>query len=186
VAPASKPAQLQAFVRGTAAAESAAMRFLPAFVLVGALAGCDSATDSPQQSELESALETWNVQGPADYSFTWQQYCECTTETTQPIRITVVNNVITDAVYVATQQPVSADIRLHLLTVDGVFDELQDAVMNGADAVSVEYDPNSGIPLSVAVDYDAGVADEELSLILSDFHSNVAHDPASCGGPGFD
>ncbi len=163
------------------------MRFLSAFLLVGALAaGCDSGADSPQQSQLDSALETWNVQGPAEYSFTWQQLCECTAETTQPIRITVVNDAITEAVYVATQQPVSADVRSHLLTVDGVFAELADAIANGADNVTVEYDPNSGVPLSVAVDYDLGVADEELSLLLSDFHSNVAHDLASCGGPGLD
>lgn len=161
------------------------MRYLSVFVLVGALsAGCDSGADSPQQSQLDSALETWSVQGPAEYSFTWQQFCECTAETTQPIRITVVNNTITEAVYVATELPVSADIRSRLLTIDGVFGELQDAIANGADAVNVTYDSNSGAPLSVAVDYDAGVADEELSLVLSDFHSNVAHDLASCGGPG--
>jgi hypothetical protein len=160
------------------------MRFLSTLLLAGALsAGCDSAADSPQQSQLDSALETWNVQGPAEYSFTWHRSCECTSETTQPIRITVVNNTITDAVYVATQLPVSADRRAQLLTIDGVFGELQDAIASGADTVNIEYDSNSGAPLSVYVDYEAGVADEELALQLSDFHSNVAHDLASCGGP---
>jgi hypothetical protein len=153
--------------------------------LLGVLGtGCGS--DSPEQSQLDHALQTWDVQGPASYSFTWQQGCECTAEASAPIRITVVNGLITDALYVETEQPVGADIRSHLLTIDGVFARIQDAIDNGADAVTVQYDSESGLPASVAVDYDKGVADEELSLQISNFHSDVAHEAASCGGPGTD
>jgi hypothetical protein len=163
------------------------MRFLTAFLFVGLVgAGCDSSPDSPEQSQLESALATWDVQGPSSYSFTWQQGCECSPEWTRPIRIKVVNDAIVEAAYVDTQLPVSADLRAHLLTIDGVFDTIQDAVANNAFAVNVQYDSNSGAPLSVAVDYEQYTADEELSLQISAFHSDVAHDLTSCGGPGGD
>jgi hypothetical protein len=158
------------------------MRTFLALCFVGVIgSGCGS--ESPEQSQLDHALQTWDVQGPARYSFTWQQGCECTAETTAPIRITVVDHAITDAVYVETQLPVGADVRSHLLTIDGVFGAIQDAIDDGAYAISVEYDTESGLPASVAVDYDKGVADEELSLQISNFHSDVAHEAASCGGP---
>jgi hypothetical protein len=132
-------------------------------------------------------LETWSVQGPSSYSFTWQRYCECSTEVTQPIRITVENDVITSAVYVETQQPVSADVRAELRTIDGVFGMIHDAIDQNAYLVNVQYSSESGHPLSVSVDYDERLADEELSLYIRDFHSNVQHHSedgeSRCGGP---
>ena len=62
-----------------------------------------------------------------------------------------VNDTIVDAVYVATQQPVSAEIRAGLMTIDGVFGRISDAIANNAFAVNVQYDSNSGAPLSVAL-----------------------------------
>jgi Family of unknown function (DUF6174) len=123
---------------------------------------------SPEQGQLDSALQTWDAQQPAQYSFTWRRSCECTTETTQPIRITVSGNAITSAVYVETQLPVSANVRDNLLTIDGVFAEIQQAIADGAFAVTVTYDQTSGAPLTVGVDYDERLADEELSLVISD------------------
>jgi hypothetical protein len=145
-------------------------------------AGCGSEA-SPEQSQLDHALQTWDVQGPASYSFTWQQGCECTAETSAPIRITVDNGAISEAIYLETELPVGAAVRAHLLTVDGIFGKIQDAIDDGAYAVTVQYDTESGLPASVAVDYNQQVADEELSLQISNFHSNVKHEAASCGGP---
>jgi hypothetical protein len=156
------------------------MRTFLALCFVGLL-GSGCGTESPEQGQLDQALETWDVQGPASYSFTWQQGCECTAETTAPIRITVVDNAITDAVYVETQLPVAADVRSHLLTIDGVFGTIQDAIDHGAYAITVAYDSESGLPSSVGVDYDEHLADEELWLQISNLHSNVAHDAAQCG-----
>lgn len=150
------------------------------FVLAAA---CTSSPSTPEQSQLESALETWSVHGPSSYSFTWQRHCECTTDTTAPIRITVDNDQIVSAVYVETEQPVSTDVRAHLQTIDGIFGLIQDAVDEGADMITVQYSSEAGYPTSVAVDYSLGIADEELSLIVSDFHSNVQHAPGiGCGG----
>jgi hypothetical protein len=163
------------------------MRILAAILLVGLVgAGCDSVTESPEQSQLESALTTWDDQGITSYSFTWRQGCECTPEWTQPIRVKVVNDVIVEAVSVETQQPVSAELRAHLLTINGVFDKIQDAVASNAFAVNVQYDSSSGAPLSIAVDYEEYTADEELSLQISELHSDMEHDFLSCGGPGSD
>jgi hypothetical protein len=159
------------------------MRILGCALLLAV--GCG--TSAPEQSQFDSALETWSVQGPSSYSFTWQRYCECTTEVTQPIRITVDNDVITSAVYLDTQLPVSADVRAQLATIDGVFGMIHDAIADNAYLVNVQYSSDSGHPLSVSVDYDERVADEELSLDIRDLHSNVqlhsADGESRCGGP---
>jgi hypothetical protein len=158
------------------------MRSLLALCLLGALGtACGSDPASPEQSELESALETWDSLHPAQYTFTWQRSCECTSDTTRPIQITVTGNAITNAVYVDTQLAVSADVRSNLLTIEGVFDEIQQAIADGAYAVTVTYDQTSGAPLTVGVDYDEHLADEELALLISDVHTDLAHTASQCG-----
>jgi hypothetical protein len=145
------------------------MRFIGALLILAA--GC--ATESPEQSQLNSALETWSVHGPSAYAFTWQQSCECSAETTRAIRISVVDNAITSAFYLETEQPVGTDVRARLLTIDGIFGKIQSAIDEGAHAVTVQYDNNAGHPVSVAVDYSAQIADEELAITVRDFVSNV-------------
>jgi hypothetical protein len=165
------------------AADGRGMRSLLALCLLGALTtGCGSDPASVEQSQLDSALLTWSSHGADQYTFTWRQSCECTAETTQPIQITVSGNAIVSAVYVETQQPVSADVRAGLMTIEGVFEEIQQAIVDGAYAVTVTYDPTSGAPLTVGVDYDELVADEELALVISDIHTDLAHTQSDCGG----
>lgn len=139
---------------------------------------------TPEESELDSALQTWDVHGPSSYSFTWQKSCFCDAETTAPIRITVENGQITEAIFLETEAPVPAGIRAQLLTVDGLFATVQDAVDRDADSIVVSYDPNAGFPVSIAIDYEVNAADEELSISVRDFRSNVQRSEhgVSCGG----
>lgn len=157
------------------------MRILTSLVAGLAFASACTSTPSPEEQQLESALATWSDHSSYDYSFTWRQSCECSPDTVRPIRITVHNDAITSAVYVDTQLPVDPTVGNHLLTIDGVFARIQDAIAGGAYAVSVLYDANVGHPTSVGIDYDAALADEEFSLVISDVTFDVAQD-ASCGG----
>jgi DNA gyrase inhibitor GyrI len=143
------------------------MRSLLVLFCAGVLGAC--ASESPEQSQLDHAQQTWDVQGPASYSFTWRQTCNCTDETSAPIRITVDNDTITDAIYVQTELPVGTEVRADLRTIDGVFATIQDAIDGGAYAVTVEYDTESGLPARVEVDYKH-IPDTELLLQISDLH----------------
>jgi hypothetical protein len=80
---------------------------------------------------------------------------------------TVTNGAVSDAIYVETELPVPANLRSHLTTIDGLFDKIQDAIDDNAFMIHVEYDTELGYPRSIAIDYDEHVADEELSLIIS-------------------
>ena len=154
------------------------MRLPIAFAL--ALAACTgSGTSTPEETALEAPRTTFHENMATSYTFHWRQSCECTREATDEMLITVTNGTISDAIYVQTEQPVPANIRATLLTIDGVFYKIQDAIDEDAHMITVVYDTELGFPSSVAVDYSEQIADEELSLIIS----NVA--PVSSCGVGF-
>jgi uncharacterized protein DUF6174 len=126
-------------------------------------------SESADDHGLAAARKQWVSHLPASYSFTWQQGCECIGDMTRPMRISVTAGQLTNAVFVDDQAAVGEQVRRYLLTIDGVFDKIQDAIDQDAAEVTIEYDPALGYPRSVFVDYSTKVADEELSLQISDF-----------------
>jgi hypothetical protein len=134
------------------------------FVLLAACAD----DPSPEQTELESHREQFTQTMQGSYKFTWRKSCECTTEWTQPIRITVQQGSIISAIAVETNQPVSAALLADLKTIEGVFDLVQEAYNENAHSISVTYDPTTAFPASIGIDYSEQIADEEFSLQISD------------------
>lgn len=126
-------------------------------------------SESADDHGLAAARKQWVDHLPASYSFTWMQSCECIGDMTRPIRISVTAGQLTNAVFVDDQAAVGEPVRRYLLTIDGVFDKIQDAIDQDAAEITVDYDPARGYPRSVFVDYSRQVADEELSLQISDF-----------------
>jgi len=126
-------------------------------------------SQSADDHGLAAARRQWADHLPAAYSFTWTQGCECISDMTRPIRISVTSGQIANAVFVDDQRAVGEPVRGYLLTIDGVFDRIQAAIDQDAAEVTVEYDPARGYPRSVFVDYSRQVADEELALQISDF-----------------
>lgn len=132
-----------------------------------ALAACSDSVP-PEQTELETAQARWTAEAPTSYSFTWRRSCECSPDTTRPIRIDVMDGQISAALYLDDESTVGSEVFGTLLTIEGVFGRIEEAFEEGAHAIGVEYDATLGHPLSVSVDYDAQIADEELSLSISD------------------
>lgn len=133
------------------------------FLTLGACA------DGPQApSELETSREQFSEAMQGSYRFTWRRSCECSAESTAPIRITVQQGNVISAINIETNQPVSNDTLQTLQTIEGVFDTLEEAYIENAASVHVTYDPTTSYPASVGIDYDLGIADEEFSLQISD------------------
>lgn len=139
-------------------------------LLVLAFAGC-AGDPTPQQTELESNREQFSQTMNGSYRFTWRRSCECTAETNAAVRITVQQGQIIQAFYVETEQLVSTDVLAQLKTIEGVFDTIEEAYAEGAAAITVIYDPTTSFPASVGIDYSTQIADEELSLQISDVES---------------
>jgi hypothetical protein len=154
---------------GTIAARVNTMRatFTCFAVVLATLAAC---SPSAQEQDLAEAREQWSRRRARSYEFTWQQDCFCEVEWGRPIRISVDGSgQITSAAYVDDRQAVAEPVRNFLATVDGVFDQIEDAIDEDASEIDVSYDATWGYPASVFVDYDRRTADEELTLHLVDF-----------------
>ena len=62
-------------------------------------------------------------------------------------------------------------------SIDSLFAVIQNAIDSQADKITVEYDPTTGHPTSILIDHEQMIADEELSLDISNLVINP--DPAA-------
>jgi hypothetical protein len=152
------------------------MRLPLAFAL--ALTACSgSGSSTPAETELEAARTKFAQSSNDSYTFHSRRSCECTTEATREMFITVENGSITTAIYVDDEMPVPQNLRDSLFTIESAFEEIQTAIDEDAHMIHVEYDATLGYPSSIAIDYSEQIADEELSLIIS----NVEPLVETCG-----
>jgi hypothetical protein len=75
-----------------------------------------------------------------------------------------VDGVVVSAVYVEDGSPAEVGFP----TVDGLFDVLEEAVRRDAHRVDVTWDPETGVPVDLYVDYDENVADEETGYRVTE------------------
>ncbi len=110
----------------------------------------------------------WKAKGISNYGFVWKNTCYCLQEYTQAIKIQVKNGVIENANYLESGLEVGSKVRESVKTLDQVFAMLEKYV-NKADKVSINYDDEWFVPKAIFIDRDKRIADEEITLSLSDF-----------------
>lgn len=161
------------------AMKSSRLAALAAACLVLAGCGTDSGTDvasdsTPTSSSTPTAtptgvpsVGTYPSYEPEDYSYTLVVSCFCA-DGGAPIRVTVVNGEVTDAIYTGdgrgTQEGTQAD-EYRWLTINDVIDAANDT---GAASVTVKWPAGQDYPSSVQVDQDKNMADEEVGYYISD------------------
>jgi hypothetical protein len=116
------------------------------------------------QSVLDTAKSSWEEVGLVTYTYVYQRSCECLPEDTAPKVVEVVDGVVVSV----DGQPVQAVERSgnydNIPTIDGLFEEIQRAIESNAFLVDVQYDDELGYPLSIYIDYDEFIADDELII----------------------
>ena len=132
--------------------------------------GEETAADAPtaaDQTELDANRALWESLGIRDYRLITQRLCFCLF--TDPVRVLVQDGVITDAGdefgFPPSDPPAFA-----IFSVDDLFDEVQAAIDQAVDDLTVEYDPETGIPLTITVDQIAEAADDEFTITARNFH----------------
>ena len=142
---------------------------LPALTLALGAAACSlTSTTGSERDELARNRMRWTVLGPDDYGYTVQRICFCGAEATGPVRVTVQDGVAVSRVYVESGEPVRDALEEFFPTVEGLFDFLLDAFEREAHRIEVMYDPDTGVPLDVFVDYVENVADEEVGFLVTE------------------
>ena len=120
------------------------------------------------RAELLRNRETWQRLRPSSYQYGVERLCFCGLEARGPVRVTVVWGDVSDRTYVDSGDPVPAPLGDLFPTVDGLFDVLLDAIEREAHRIDVTYDPISGVPLDLWIDYLETVADEELGFSVTE------------------
>jgi hypothetical protein len=139
--------------------------------LAGALAllpGCGRLEDDQDRRELAAARRQWRAQAVTSYDIRYQNVCFCVTDHTAPVRLEVRNGAITGAVRLDSGQRLGAETFARYRTVDEIFDLIDQAIDENAAEVNATYDASRGYPVSVYIDRDQRVADEEIGVETGD------------------
>jgi hypothetical protein len=124
-----------------------------------------AATIAAQQIALNLAAERWAAAGTDDYRLDLGFLCSCAL----PARVLVE---VVDGVPTATDgdgKPLDADaLALTPVTVDQLFAEGRRAHAGGG-TVGATFDPTTGVPARLDIDYLPQAIDDELSIVVNGF-----------------
>ena len=150
----------------------------PTFVALAVLAltGCGPAApatdpvgegvEGTTPADLVRARAAWAASGPDAYRIAYTQRCECGRETAGPWAVEVRDGAVVGAL--SNGEPPE---QTEPLTVERLFRTAEDAFDRGAASVRFRYDPATGLPLSVLVDYVWEMADDEFSVQVTGFRA---------------
>lgn len=117
--------------------------------------------------DLLAAETKWRQNKPAHYTYTLQRSCFCTPEFRKPIVIEVSGSTVTKSTVDGV--PLSLERRADALTTEGLFDIIRKAIDAKAARIDVQYDAQNGRPLSISIDQNTQMADEEMYYTASEF-----------------
>ncbi|MEM0962791.1 MAG: DUF6174 domain-containing protein [Bacteroidota bacterium] len=156
------------------------IRLVTAMGLLASFAACAAPAPDPQLGpvpvtgnvetpELDAAIAKWESTGMDDYTMTVRRTCFCPVpDYTGPFQVTVrtgeLAEVSLDGSIVEAERGA---------TVASLFDLLRDAYDRQAETVMVEYHPDLGYPISISIDYDTRMADEEIGYTVTDFSATT-------------
>jgi len=138
------------------------------------LASCAPQSGAPTSGEadpggaarLEEARRRWAARQPEAYVVTYTRHCFCPPQYRGPFAVTVRDGEPAEVAYEGEGEPMDEALAEAALTVDDFFDVVADAYARRAAAVHAEYDPATGQPTTLQLDYHEQVADEELGFTL--------------------
>ena len=137
-------------------------------ICVGLTACGELGPETGPLADLERNERLWERVRPTSYVYAVERLCFCGLEARGPVRVTVVGGDVSDRTYVDSGDPVPAPLGDLFPTVDGLFDVLLDAIEREAHRIDVTYDPISGVPLDLWIDYLETCADEELGFSVTE------------------
>ena len=142
-------------------------RWLATASLALTAVGCTDALGL-EQDALATARARWALTDADNYRFKFRRSCFCAPDFVRPVRIEILDGIVSSAVYVDTEEPISLPLT-SVATIDDLFDEIQDAMDGMAFSVIADYDADMGYPTSVSIDHIEYAIDDEVALTVSSF-----------------
>ncbi|MDA0750394.1 MAG: DUF6174 domain-containing protein [Verrucomicrobia bacterium] len=114
-----------------------------------------------EKLEFDRNRQLWREQSLGSYQYVFNWSCFCLPEYTAPVIINVERGEWSEISLVRDGKPVKEDDWKRYKTIEELFDIIDQALLQDAKEIRVEYDPDFGYPSSVFIDYDEMIADEE-------------------------
>jgi len=143
-------------------------RLLVAALLIP-LAACRESTGPDNQ--LAAARARWAEHGPTTYTITVARACECLPEMSGPVIVTVRARAVTSREYAGTGAPVASPLAEQFPSVEQLFARIEAAQRAHVAQLVVIYHPALGYPVRVAIDYLAGMVDDEVTYSATDLRA---------------
>ena len=136
------------------------------------LAACSAAAGG---SEYSQNREKWQDANITHYRMKLNISCFCAFRNQMPLTVEVRDGQIISMETVDGSLVLDTDPNYEFFaphaTIDLLFAELDAALNNGADSVTVTYDATYGFPTEIAIDYSQEIADEEMYFSITDFEA---------------
>lgn len=138
------------------------MRYLTVLFLIILNFACQKEISVPT-SEFEYNKNKWESLGVNSYKYTFQISCFCIPDVTLPKVIEVIDGEIMSV------NEISYDDELHwgILSIAQLFDVIEKAEKNNVAVLDVKYHQEQGYPISVYIDRDKMIADEEMDYSVT-------------------
>lgn len=144
------------------------MRRVAPLLALGLLTGCESVLEQ-RSDDLGEARARWERQGIDDYRYDVRSVCFCQWEATVPFTITVVNGVTSSIVWADSGGAAPPQYSDGRQTVDQLFDFIAGLIARKPVVLNVVYDEDLGFPVSIRLDEDRKMADDELLVTVANF-----------------
>ena len=129
------------------------------------LAACNTtAPGGGLRSDLDGNRSLWSEQGVTSYVYGLERVCYCPEVAQGPVKVTVQDGVVEGRAYVSSDTAVGPEFNELFPAVTGLFDLIEQAIEVAAFRIEVTYDPATGLPVDVFINYDQRVVDEELGF----------------------
>ena len=148
------------------------LRWLAA-AFVAVIGGC-SILESGPGDDLNEHRRAWSRLGISNYTFDYVRLCFCGGPAGDTLRIVVRGDSV---VSVENRGPRAEPIQpsvytVWVKTIDGLFDELKDAIDEDADQVDVQYDRQFSYPRIANIDFIKRAIDDEMRFEITRFTPN--------------
>ena len=130
-------------------------------LLIAALFACSMPN---HQFELDEGRERWTENAPSHYRYVQDEWAFA--DSVGPVRIEVLDGEIVSAVVVETDEPAPDE---RALTIDDLFDMVQDEIDEDPYDLDVVYDEDLGFPATVDVDPIKNAMDDEHGFSAEQF-----------------
>ena len=147
------------------------MRKKALLALLAFLTGCVIFTSDSKglQADLDESRALWDAAAISDYSIRSQRRCFFCGVTFIPVRITVRGDTIDTVTDLDTDDPVTEPAPGTFLTIDELFDVIQEAITQSASDINVRYDEVFGYPTDIDIDFSRSFRNDEALFEIGEF-----------------